>query len=213
MAELASLLRQHQEDHPKLGELFTALHTFADRTAKRYFDDVDMPQFVISFDKDRRNKLGHYRMVDGYYQPHAINLNVHAMRNAAEAAETLAHEMVHLWQVVDGHPCVKNYHGDDFHAKAHSMGLDTRGPLGQHHGRKAEWLNWMEENADLELERYKLPGVDAKARRQLNLFHCGCEGGNPVRSRKWLDITCNDCGHDYEYVPTSARSRSAKSRG
>lgn len=213
MTELANLLRQHQESHPTLGELFKALHTFADRTGKRYFDDVEMPQFVISLDKDRRNKLGHYRHYDGYYQPHAINLNVHALKNGSEAAETLAHEMVHLWQVVDGHPCVKNYHGPDFHERARSMGLMTVGSKGMHAGTSAEWLNWLEENGDLELAKYILPGVDAKAKRQLNLFHCACEGGNPIRSRKWLDVSCNDCGYDYEYVPASARRRSNKSMG
>jgi predicted SprT family Zn-dependent metalloprotease len=213
VTELASMLRQHQESHPTLGDLFRALHTFADRTAKRYFDDVEMPPVAISLDKDRRTKLGHYRPRDGYLQEHAINLNVHAHRTAADLVQTLAHELVHLWQVVDGHPCVNNHHGSDFHTRIATMGIETSGPRGMHRSTSAEWANWLEENADLELERYVLPGVEAKARRQLNLFHCQCEGGNPIRSRRWLDVTCNECGEDYEYVPTSARRRSGGSRG
>ena len=213
MTELASMLRAHQEGHPTLGDLFKALHTFADRTCKRYFDDVEMPPVAISMDNDRRNKLGHYRIRDGYLQEHAINLNPLALRSGAEAAETLAHELVHLWQVVDGHPCVNNHHGADFHERIATMGIDARGPRGMHHGTTADWLNWMLENEDLELEKYLLPGAAQKGRRQLNLFRCQCEGGNPIRSRKWLDVHCYDCGEDYQYVPVSARRRSGATRG
>ena len=213
MSKLASMLRQHQEEHATLGPLFTALHTFADRTTDRFFSDVEMPPVVISLDKDRRNKLGHYRTRDGYFQEHAINLNVHAHRTAADLVQTLAHELVHLWQVVDGHPCVNNHHGADFHERAHTLGLDTRGPKGVHHGTMDIWLNWLLENEDLELEKYVLPGVEEKARRQLNLFHCQCEGGNPIRSRKMLEVYCHDCESDYVYIPISARRRSSKSRG
>jgi hypothetical protein len=213
MEELAKQLREQQESHERLGPLYGALHGFADRLVERYFSDVNMPPCVISFEKDRRTKLGHYRPYDGYTLTHAINLNIWIMKSAVEAAETLAHELVHLWQVVDGHPCQKNFHGDDFHGKMLELGIETRGPTGMHVAKRAEWLNFLEENQDLELEKFVLPGVDLKPRRQLNLFHCKCEGGNPIRSRKMLDVFCNECQEDYEYVPPSARSRRRPSMG
>jgi predicted SprT family Zn-dependent metalloprotease len=210
--ELARKLREHQEAHPQVGGLYRALHTFADRLIEHHFSHLDMPQLALSIEKDRRNKLGHYRPFDGYMMVHTINLNISTMKDGEEAAETLAHEIVHLWQVVDGHPCKKNHHGEDFHAMMAQIGIETRGPLGHHVSRTATWLNWMEENADLNLAAFTLPGVNQRARRQLNLFRCQCEGGNPVRSRKMLDIYCHDCGCDYEYVPISQRRRSGPSR-
>jgi hypothetical protein len=213
MNELAKQLREHQESHPYLGDLYQALHTFADRLIERFFMDVRMPQVVISLEKDRRNKLGSYRPSDGYTLTHTINLNISTMKTGSEAASTLAHELVHAWQVVDGHPCKKNHHGADFHQKMAELGIITSGPLGMHKEETADWLNWMLENEDLEFERYVLPGASQKPRRQLNLFRCGCEGGNPIRSRKYLSVRCLDCGEIYAYVPPSARSRSKKSMG
>lgn len=211
--ELAKGLRAHQEAHPVIGTLYRSLHTFADRLLERFFSEDDMPQVVISVEKDRRNRLGHYRPYDGYTLCHSINLNIAALKDGLEAASTLAHEIVHVWQVVDGHPCQKNYHGQDFHSKMAELGIETAGPHGVHERNTADWLNWIEENSDLNLEKFVLPGADQKPRRQLNLFRCACEGGNPVRSRKWLTLQCLDCGEIYRYVPPSARSRSVRSAG
>lgn len=213
MNELAKQLREHQEAHPILGGLYRTMHTFADRLIDQYFSDVAMPQVVISFEKDRRTKLGHYRPYDGYMLAHTINLNISTMKDGREAASTLAHELVHAWQAVDGHPCEKNYHGMDFHSKMAELGIVTQGPKGMHCDETADWLNWLEENDDLQLEKFVLPGVNQKTRRQLNLFHCACEGGNPVRSRKYLHLICMDCEQVYQYIPPSARSRSKKSMG
>lgn len=213
MENLAADLRAHQEAHEVFGGLYRSLHTFSDRLIAEYFQGVDMPQIALSMNKTRRNRLGHYLPFDGYLLVHTVNLNIYTMKTGLEAASTLAHELVHVWQVVDGHPCVKNYHAADFHAKMAELGIETSGPLGEHRSETAKWLNWMEENSDLKLGSFLLPGAAQKARRQLNLFRCACEGGNPVRSRKWLDIRCNECGEDYEFVPPSARSRSRPSRG
>lgn len=213
MEDLAVSLRAHQEAHETLGGLYRALHTFADRLIERFFSDVEMPQIVLSMEKTRRNRLGHYRPSDGYLLVHTINLNIYTMKTGLQAASTLAHELVHAWQVMDGHPCEKNYHGTDFHEKMAELGIETVGPRGMHKRETDAWLNWMEENSDLKLDKFLMPGINQRARRQLNLFHCECDGGNPIRSRKWLDVTCNECGQEYQYVPTSARSRSRPSAG
>lgn len=188
MTDITTTLRQHQETDDKLGLFFAALHTFADRTKETFFKDApDLPCPVVSMEKDRRNRHGYYSEKDGYTLVHRINLNPFSLRTGAEAAETLAHEMVHLWQAHIGRPCRRNYHGAEFHSRMAQYGIVTQGKRGHHKGYSdATWSNWMKSNADLKLEAFVLPGMDAKPGRQMIKWQCP-ECSFSFRSRR-MDV-------------------------
>jgi hypothetical protein len=199
VTDITTQLRQHQEADPTFGGLFTALHTFADRTMEEfYYDAPAMPYPVVALEKDRRNRLGYYTQRDGYTLVHRINLNPFALKTGWDAAETLAHEMVHLWQGHVGRPLKRNYHNAEFHARMALYGIETEGKLGQHKGYGARWDAWRVENEDLELERYHLPGFNAKPTRKLLKHQCSC--GNTFRCRKPLAAMCLDCETEFEVV-------------
>lgn len=197
--DITALLRKHQEGDPEYGPLFSALHTFADRTIEEfYYDAPAMPYPVVAMQGDRRSRLGYYTERDGHMLYHRINLNPLALRTGEEAAETLVHEMVHLWQVHVGRPIKRNYHNAEFHARMALYGITTDGKLGKHTGYTARWPAWMEENADLELPRYVLPGVNQKPTRKLLKHMCAC--GNTFRCRKPLAVKCLECEEEFEVV-------------
>jgi len=194
------MLRTHQEAHPTLGPLFKTLHAFADRTLEEFFwDTPDIPHPVIATEKDRGTRLGYYTSMDGYTLIHRVNLNVHALRNGAEAAETLAHELVHLWQDHVGRPCKRNYHAAEFHARMAEYGIETKGRRGEHHGyTTGRWQAWMEENSDLNLEQFILPGADATKPRKMLKQACPC--GYSFRTRVPRACICLECEQPYEVV-------------
>lgn len=204
--DIVEALRAHQAEDPLLGPLFQALHTFADRTLERFFEDTpDMPHPVVAFEKDRRTRLGYYTSRDGYALIHRINLNPFSLRNGAEAAETLAHEMVHLWQAHVGRPCQRNYHGKEFHDRMLTYGIISDGKRGYHKGYEGDtWAQWMEENADLDLAAFLLPGMDAKPTRKLLKLQCP-DCGNSVRNRNAISIICGDCHVPFDVIKPAAK--------
>lgn len=192
-------LRQAQTEHPELGGLFVALHTFYDRTNDEFFNGK-LPKLVIVMEKDRANRRGHYTMdpVLG----HRINLNPFVLKDGAEAAEVMAHEMVHVWQACVGRPCLRNYHGTEFHKMARHLGILTEGNGGEHVGFTNDWTAWWTANDDLELERFMLPGADAKPRRR-KLLKYQCElCKKSFRARTKISATCNDCDAPFNVVAT-----------
>jgi len=156
VSDITTALRAHQEADPILGGLFRALHTFADRTIDEFYHDTpDLPYPVVAMEKDRRSRRGYYTDRDGYALVHRINLNPYCLRNGAEAAETLAHELVHLWQSHVGRPIKRNYHSAEFHQRMAEYGIETTGKLGTHVSYlDVTWPNWMVTNEDLQLENY-----------------------------------------------------------
>lgn len=205
--DITMRLRAHQEQDPTLGLLFGALHTFADRTIKQFFDDApEMPYPVVAMERDRRNRLGYYTEKDGYTLVHRINLNPYALTTGLEAAETLAHEIVHLWQRTVGRPCQRNYHSAEFHrVMRERYGIKTDGKRGHHVGYEGDtWQQWLDENADLNLDKFVLPGADAKPQRQLIKWGCpSCDF--TFRSRREdVYVVCmnEECGVPMEVVAT-----------
>ena len=198
---VVELLRKHQEADPMLGQFFAALHTFADRLYEHFYSEYpDLPRPVVALEKDRSNRRGYYTEKDGYTFVHRINLNPFTLRNGVEAAETLAHEIVHLWQAHVGRPCVRNYHGAEFHAQMALYGIETHGRLGYHRGYiDSTWADFMATCDDLDLASYVLPGMDAKAPRKMLKLQCP-ECGNSVRNRREISILCGDCLVPFELV-------------
>lgn len=204
MSSLYQTLRQHQESDPVFGDFFTALHAFADRTAAEFFSDTpDLPHPVVALEPDRKDRRGYYTAKDGYTLVHRINLNPVVLRNGEEAGETLAHEMVHLWQAHVGRPMERNYHGSEFHARMRQYGIETRGKGGDHvRYIDVTWPNWLVENSDLNLEKFQLPGKGVKPKRKLWKHRCPDCGAN-FRNRNELSVLCLNCVVPFEIVEDS----------
>lgn len=201
MSDIVAALRAHQEEDPILGGLFCALHTFVDRTIDEFYSDTpELPYPVVALEADRRSRRGYYTERDGYALIHRINLNPFCLSNGAEAAETLAHELVHLWQAHIGEPMVRNYHGARFHQRMAEYGLETTGKLGQIVGyTDATWPNWMTTNEDLHLESYILPGKTERPKRILFKHVCP-DCGASFRNRNELAVLCLTCSVPFEVV-------------
>lgn len=191
--DITMQLREHQAEDPVLGELFKALHTFADRTVEEFFYDTpDLPHPVVAMEKDRASRRGFYTVRDGYTLIHRINLNPYALRDGEDAARTLAHELVHLWQQHVGRPCKRNYHSAEFHARMAEYGITTTGKRGTFVEAGGRWEAWMVENEDLKLASFILPGTDQKPKRNMPKQSCP-ECGQGFRTRRELNVICGDC--------------------
>lgn len=206
----AMALRQHQEADPVVGKFFQAMHTFADRTVTRFFSDAEQMRTVfpvLAFEELRHDRRGVYRPKDGYTLEHSITLNPYALADGEEAAEVLAHELVHLWEHVTGNVGADNYHGAPFHDRMARMGILTEGRHGKHVGRQSVdgepvWENWLVENEDLNLARFKLDGYERKARRRLLKWACP-DCGFSFRTRQAdVAVVCmmDDCAVPVERV-------------
>lgn len=195
-------LRQHQEAAEGIGLFYGRLYKLAERIIEEFYTDVPgMPTPLISLDTDGGRRRGYYVPVDGSQLLNRISLNLDVLRDGAEAAETLAHEMVHLFENHIGQPCENEYHGEAFHARMSVYGIQTIGSRGRHVGYVDDrWQRFMETNADLELEKFILPGADrTPPRRQLKHECPGC--GSSFRSRREDPFTsCLDC--DVPFVVT-----------
>jgi hypothetical protein len=105
--------------------------------------------------------------------------------------------MVHLWQEHVGRPCKRNYHNAEFHARMAQYGIETAGKLGKHIGYSdGRWQAWLEENNDLDLDAFVLPGSERKAPRKMLKQACPC--GYSFRTRVFRAVTCDECGMPYE---------------
>lgn len=192
-------LRDHQERDESLGVLFRSLHLFADRTKERFFEDSpDMPDPVIAMEPDRASRRGYYTTIDGYALAHRINLNPLVLRGGEEAAEVLAHEMVHLWQAHVGRPIERNYHGHEFHVRMRQYGIETDGKSGEHvRYFDPTWPNWLVENEDLMLGKFILPGTAKPDPRRMIKHQCP-DCGSSFRCRRKLEVLCLDCSVPFD---------------
>lgn len=127
--------RRRSGDRPRPGdaektERLTRL--FADYNA-RHFGGL-LPALPMRISGRMRTRLGQLCLHHATGVPHEITLSrVHIDRHGwKEAAHTLLHEMVHLWQHVNGHPVD---HGALFRRKAIQVGVvaAARRDVGAHH--------------------------------------------------------------------------------
>lgn len=188
-AELELRYRQVQDE--TYGPLFDALYAFADRTLTRFFDDVpDIPAVVLTMERDRYGRAGFFTPMNGALLRNVINLNPFGLRDGKEAAETIAHELVHHWQTYVG---ASTDHDEEFHQTMMTLyGISTHGSEGRHGGHDERWDEWMEENADLGLERFLLPGMNARAPRRMKKHVCP-ECLASFHSRTEMYVLCGKC--------------------
>lgn len=185
-------IRERQVEHEKFGELFRRMYVLIERTTEEYFYDVEMPMVVLSFERDRMDKLGWYMPEDGMGIEHRMNLNVYALRDGTHAAEVIAHEMLHVWEYAVGRH-VGGDHSDEFNERMFSLfGIRTEGPTGKHMAHDERWDEWLAQNSDLGLEKILLPGHNRKPGRQMLRHHCPtCDVSFHARRR--MNVICGDC--------------------
>jgi len=89
----------------------------------------ELPNCILNFSRKNKKSAGHFSFErwenrDGV-KTHEININpLHLYRDSdMEVAQTLVHEMCHLWQFVFGKPSRKGYHNKEFAFKMKAVGL------------------------------------------------------------------------------------------
>lgn len=201
MSELVHTIRAEQEADPILGAFFKALYAFAERTIEMLWPDDAIPLPLITLDSVGR-KDGYFVERDGLNLPR-VNLNPTALRTGTDAAEVLVHELVHLKLAVSGNPTQRNYHSSEFHAELERVGILSKGRNGRHVGYVDDpdvgqhWFLWLEENNDLMLDQFMLPGMNAKKKRIMYKHTCPKCGAN-FRHRTLVDAKCNKCDEDFQ---------------
>lgn len=197
MTDARVAIREEQEADPTLGPFFKALYTFADRTVDECWDN-SFPIPVITLDSIGRSKDGFFVPRDGMTFAR-INLNPTVLRNGADAAECLHHELVHAKLAHEGKHAQRNYHSAEFHELMLQVGILTQGRNGRHVGYTDDnwWWKWLEEdNADLALNQFILPGSERKKKRAMYKHSCPtCHAS--FRHRTIVHATCTKCGEEF----------------
>jgi hypothetical protein len=200
---LKDVLQDHQENDPEFGAFFKALHTFAERTIGTFFADTpQMPHPIISLDKVRSTCRGRYMPKDGMMLNDSITLDPFKIKDGVDAAEVLAHELVHVWQHHVGKLPERNYHNAEFHNRLGLMGIMSSGKRGHHSGyvEGGVWPDWISQNEDLQLGEFKLPGEEEN--RQLLKYQCPACHFSFRSRREDAVVVCNteECDTEMELV-------------
>lgn len=189
------IIVDHQKADPSLGAFFEMLTLFASRTIKEFFSDTpSMPVPIISLEPEHGDRRASYRPVDGLTLRNRINLNPMVLRDGEDAAVSLAHELVHLWQDHVGSPLA---HDEAFEARLLSIGIRTAGPKAITIGFEVSWESWLAENDDLNLKQFILPGSERKSKRRMLKHQCP-DCGASFHCRRELNVMCMDCTVPYE---------------
>lgn len=104
-----------------------------------------LPEVVLNFSR-HAGSLGFFvsdrwERSDGAARTHEISLNPDTLiaRDSRAVASTLVHEMVHLWQQVEGTPPRRNYHNREWADQMERVGLmpsNTGAPGGRRVGQR-----------------------------------------------------------------------------
>lgn len=187
-----------QEQGP-LGGIFKALYVFAERTLEHFYCDLPLPMPILSLDREANSKKGSYRQRDGAMLTHRININPYMCRTGTDAAEILAHELVHLWEHETDQTTRHNYHGSVFVECMADYGIVVTPPRGFHIGYEGTtWQDWLDRNEDLQLDQFLMPGMnEERPKRQLIKHECPqCHA--TFRSRLVVAAMCTVCDLRFE---------------
>ena len=198
---VSTTIRQHQEADAQFGGFFTALHKFIDRTINEFFSDTPgMAHPVVALERLRSSSMGEYRPQDGMLLHDTIKVDPYKATTGEKAAEVVAHELVHAWQHCVGRLPERNYHNSEFHNRLGLIGILSSGKRGQHVGfiEGGVWRWWLDENADLDLDKYNLLPEDAGDKRTLLKWQCEACGFSFRTRRDDISVVCqcfdNECG-------------------
>ena len=202
-AELVNVqIREHEIKTAEweLREQAQELYRWHDLFNKRFFDSK-LNHAVLSFDRTRRDVLGHYVIErNGIGVADNININfVHLRREKWQTLETLLHEMAHQYQKSIG--ILKrgnNYHNKGFRNMMASFGFSCDNQ-GCHTGLpKDPFVSFLKEHG---IEVTKVIYVKGQGRSKLKKFSCQCNPPINVRvASKRFSARCNHCGEDFKQV-------------
>ena len=181
-------VRKRQLEHGNLSTLFEAMYTLCDRIIGTFFDDAEMVMPVVTLDHDG-SVAGKFTAGSSLGLGPVINLNPWGNKDGIEMAETLAHEVLHLWEHTVGTLNDNNRHTDEFHQRMWALyGIRTTGTSGRHGGHDHRWDEFLQMQDDLHLDWFNLPGPKIR-RRQFKHECMGC--GRSFWSRTKMDgIRC-----------------------
>lgn len=186
----------------------------------------ELPEVVLSF--VRRPKVaGHFAperwdSADEGQKAHEIFINPTEFRRPLSAAQTIVHEMVHLWQHAFGKPARKSYHDKEWAKKMKEVGLQpssTGAPGGKETGQhmsdyplpggafevafkkmpKTCLLPW---RGRPEAEKEKSTSAAGSSKTK---FTCpGCDAN--AWGKPELNLVCGDCDETMESAAKEAES-------
>lgn len=198
---MTTIERRHEQiaaqvRHTELNAIYIPLYDLAEELSRRVFYDADwtMPPLITL--EEERGKRGSYRPLTTWGEEHVININPWMHANGYEAAQTLCHEMLHMWQQLVGRPCNDNMHTDEFHERMWTLfGIRTDGKDGDTTNvdmeRFCDMMLEMGVNpADLSL--VILPGSKVKKARRMYRHTCPkCEASFHARTE--MNVLCGKC--------------------
>jgi len=194
------VLRDHQANaHDWLFSSLTAeLHTWTERMLlyfKIQFDGV--PALLV---ERLRKRLGHYRNDrNGFGILDEVKIDQNHVQSAPfwRVLVTLAHELIHLWQVYNGNPPSPNrrtFHNLEFRQKAFEIGffVDKQGRTQCLPGNTL-FRSLLKEHGIEVLEIFEPDSQNHKSKSSLKLYECSC--GIKVRiGQSRFNAQCLDCG-------------------
>lgn len=189
-------------DHQQAAEwdwkdLAQKLYTY-DRLLRAWFA-LDLPPFVIRFDRLRPTRLGHFRPGCNEFAiagEVAINTRYVGVRPFWQTIGTLHHEQLHLWQEVHGTPGRGNYHNRQFQRKAEDSGLvvDSRGHTD--YDPNGRFMAFLREHG-VEIPTLPAPAACAEPSGGSKLKRWSCSCTNVWAAVPDVSARCQRCGHDF----------------
>jgi hypothetical protein len=185
-------------DWPWAG-LASTLHEWTERFNIEFKLDVAIPAIQVEALPFRT--LGTYRSGrNGFALKDEITINARRVqRPLSRILATLLHELLHEWQEKHGCPGKRNYHNEEFQAKARGLGLivDRRGHTHVVPGAFTELLRRHGVDFAPTLPApSQLPTASGPGSK-LKKWSCGCTN---VRAAVELEAVCARCGEWFARV-------------
>lgn len=143
------------------GFLWQTFYTVVDRLLEEFWSEwATIPYPILSMDFDREEMLGWFEPYDCIGLPCRLNINPQKLKNGLEAAEVIAHELLHVWEwYLAEMGTENNVHTEFFKDQMWEIyGINVEIPSGRHFGNDGRWDEWLSRNTDLHLDKILFPG-------------------------------------------------------
>lgn len=155
-----AVVREFQCSLPEQGVLYEPIYQFIDRTLEEFWS-VELERKwivrpVVRFDP-LLEAYGGWESMNPLSIPEGVVLSIHPSVRINRLLETMAHELVHVYESCIGEPTRDNVHRQTFHDEMFDRyGIKTRGIDGSHYGNDGRWDEWVAQNEDLGFGRIVL---------------------------------------------------------
>ena len=205
---------QLQADDWDLYLLGWELHWWVDAFNILFFKDTPAPVPVLTFESERVNTLGHYRIGrNDFGVRNQININrKHLQRPLFDLLSTLVHELVHAieWTYLDESERTKNwYHtrkfrnimkriGIECNDKGQHTGINLNGPFYFHlrrHGVSFDSLYDISPGTRGTVVVIDPDKKKKKGKSKMLKWSCGCTN---IRAAVQVQAICTACGNEFQ---------------